>query len=111
MYVCVRVCAYACVRLNGSESEIGYSLSVQLECPLPAVCCWVKTVIKPLPLCSDTLWAVVSQHPTGASPSEQGATGVTGVLENGFYYVPTANCVQGVHGGELCSYDSLCSFD
>ena len=24
--------------------------------------CWVKTVMKALPLCSDTLWAVVSQH-------------------------------------------------
>ena len=67
--------------------------------------------MKPLPLCSDTLWAMVSQHPTGASPSEQGVTGLMWVLKNGFYFVPTANCVQVVHRRELCAYASLCSFD
>ena len=42
----------------------------------------VKTVVKLLPLCSDSLWAMVSQHPTRASPSEEIVTGVMWVLEN-----------------------------
>ena len=58
--------------------------------------------MKPLPLCSDPLWAV------GARPSEQGVTGVTWVLENGFYLVPTVNGVQGVRGGEWCTSDLCC---
>ena len=54
---------------------------------------------------------MVSQHPTGASPSEHGVTGGMWVLENGFYFVPSANYAQGDHAGELCAYDSLYSFD
>ena len=112
MYVCVRVCAYACVRLNGSESEMGYSLSVQLECPLPAV--WWLLGKNCYETTSSLLWyslgGVVSA-PDRSFSIWTGCDWGDGVLENGFYFVPTANCVQGVHGGELCAYDSLCSFD
>ena len=74
--VCVYVCMHVCV-------PMGQSLIWGIVCQssLNVLCqqsygCWVKTVMKPLPLCYDTLWVVVSQHPPRASPSEQGVTGI-----------------------------------
>ena len=134
--VCVCVCAFACARLNGSESETGYILSIQLECPLPAV--WWLLGKNCYETASSLLWYSMKYniqykyknpfcrtHITPGTPCSDGEAPVgcwettarpellhlIRVCLGWFYIVPTENCVQGVHGGELCAYDSLCSLD
>lgn len=91
-----------CVHVRVSVS-LGWD--VILQSSLDVFCqqsdgCWGEAVLESLPVGSDTLWVMMPQHPTRASPPKHGVTGVMWVLKNGFYFVPAAIGVQAV---SLCA--------